>query len=127
MNGCEWIVEAHGCDPEALSDPGKLGKLFATMIEDLRLRPVGDAVWHRFPSPGGITGLLLLAESHLACHTFPEFGSLCLSLFCCRARPAWDFGGYLSREFGAEEVRVRALERPFSTAETQRSQEISAS
>lgn len=113
MSGREWIVEAHGCDPVGLADLDRLRNLFDLMVAELGLRPVGEAVWHQFPGPGGITGLLLLAESHLACHTFPEHGSVCLNLFCCRPRPEWDFESRLKREFGAADVHVRAVERPY--------------
>ena len=87
MCGQEWIIEAHGCDPEALTNLPKLQGLFARLIEDLQLHPVGPNAWHRFPTTGGVTGLSLLAESHIACHTFPEYRSLCLNVFCCRPRP----------------------------------------
>jgi S-adenosylmethionine decarboxylase len=114
--GEEWVVDARGCAPEALSDLGVLGALFDAMIAGLALRPVGDTVWHRFPGAGGVTGVVLLAESHLACHTFPEHGSICLNLFCCRPRPAWDFDGELRRRLGAGAVRVRRLERAYAAA-----------
>lgn len=113
MCGEEWIIEAHGCDPEALASLERLQKLFARIIEGLELHPVGQDAWHQFPVTGGITGLSLLAESHLACHTFPEYRSLCLNLFCCRPRPEWDFAGELARAIGAESVRVRRVERPY--------------
>ena len=102
MAGQEWVVEAHGCDPAALADLTKLRALFVRLAEELSLRAVSDPTWHQFPNTGGITGLCLLAESHLACHTFPEYRSLCLNVFCCRPRPDWDFEGYLKNEFAAE-------------------------
>ncbi len=113
MSGCEWIIEAHGCDPKALADLDRLKRLFSRLVEGMSLHPIGDAVWHQFPITGGVTGLSLLAESHLACHTFPEYGSLCLNVFCCRPREEWDFEGELEAQFGAETVDVRKMERPF--------------
>ncbi len=110
---CEWVIEAHGCDAVALADQARLVTLLERLIREMSLHPVRDPVWHQFPGPGGITGLCLLAESHFACHTFPEHRSLCLNLFCCRPREEWDFRGYLSREFGATAVCVRRVERPY--------------
>lgn len=114
--GREWIVDALGCDPAALADPGPLQELFDDLVAELELRVVGAPLWHRFPGPGGVTGLCLLAESHLTIHTFPEHGSLCLNLFCCRPRPAWDFARELRHRFGAGSVRVRILERDYVPA-----------
>jgi S-adenosylmethionine decarboxylase len=103
MNGIEWIVEAHGCVPEALCSLPGLQLLFERIIQDLKLQVVGETHWHQFPGTGGITGLCLLAESHLACHTFPEYGSLCLNLFCCAPRTEWNFEGALRATLGAGE------------------------
>ena len=116
MNGIEWVVDAHGCAAEALRSPDLLGELFERIISGLQLRPVGETQWHQFPNTGGVTGLCLLAESHLACHTFPEFGSLCLNLFCCVPREVWDFEGALTSAFGATSVTVRPVTRPYGPA-----------
>ena len=113
MNGIEWIVEAHGCSPEPLCDLLALRSLFERIVGDLQLRPVGETHWHQFPQTGGITGLCLLAESHLTCHTFPEFRSLCLNLFCCVPRAEWDFEAGLKQAFGADSVTVRRVLRPY--------------
>jgi len=59
--------------------------------------------------------MLLLAESHLTVHTFPEHRSLCLNLFCCTPRPAWPFAERLAEAVGAERVSVRHLSREYGS------------
>lgn len=116
--GREWIIDAHGCDPEALRDATRLRTLFDRLIATLHLTPVAPAVWHAFPAPGGLTGFVVLAESHLACHTFPEFGSICVNVFCCRAREDFDAPGLLAEVLGATTARVRVVERTYGDAPT---------
>lgn len=113
MHGIEWVVEAWDCSAESLRDCGVLQSLFDTLISDLRLRPIGQTVWHQFPGTGGITGWSLLSESHLACHTFPEHRSVCLNLFCCVPRAEWGFEEQLRNRLGARRVSVRRLTRSY--------------
>jgi S-adenosylmethionine decarboxylase len=114
VNGTEWLVEAGGCDPTRLRDRAALAALFDEIVSDLALRVVGTPAWHVFPGAGGVTGVYLLAESHLTIHTFPEFGTICLNLFCCRPRAAWDFDRGLDRHLGATDVTVRRVERSYA-------------
>lgn len=114
--GSEWIVEAYGCDPLRLADPASLRALFGAIVSELSLHPVGDAVWHQFPTPGGITGMIMLAESHLTVHTFPEHASACINLFCCTPRAAYDWHARLAALLGAETVRMRELAREYTAA-----------
>jgi S-adenosylmethionine decarboxylase len=113
MSGIEWVVEAFGCSSRSLRDLAAVKSLFERIIREMNLRPVAETQWHQFPGTGGITGLCLLAESHLACHTFPEHGSLCLNLFCCLPRAEWNFEMALKELFAAETVSVRRLQRPY--------------
>jgi S-adenosylmethionine decarboxylase len=113
MSGVEWIIEAFGCSPKSLKDTSVLSTLFDEIIGGMKLRPVGTAQWHQFPRTGGITGLCLLAESHLVCHTFPEHGSLCLNLFCCVTRPEWNFEAALQQLFSSQTVMIRRLVRSY--------------
>ena len=112
--GREWIVEAFGCDPERLASIPALEAVFQSAVRELALRPVGDTRWHQFPAPGGVTGLCLLAESHLTVHTFPEHASACFNLFCCTPRRAWDWETQLRALLGAQSVRVRVLDREYA-------------
>src|SRR5438094_8530259 len=57
-DGCEWVVDARGCDPARIADLVVMRQLFAQVVGELHLTPVADAVWHVFPPPGGITGLV---------------------------------------------------------------------
>jgi S-adenosylmethionine decarboxylase len=81
-----WTIDATQCDPDRLRDRAVLGALFDTIVSQLALHPVAPATWHTFPHPGGVTGALILGESHLTVHTFPEYGSACLDLFTCVPR-----------------------------------------
>lgn len=115
MHGREWMVEAHGCDAVRLADPAALARLFDRVIAELSLTTVAPPQWHQFPAPGGVTGVAMLAESHLAVHTFPEHQSLCLNLFCCGPRAEWDFATALREGFDAQVVQVRCLERAYGS------------
>ena len=109
--GVEWIVDAEGCDPCRLQDLDLLRLLCDAILRDLRLTAVSSPLWHPFPPPGGVTGLYLLTESHLACHTYPERGLATFNLYACGDRPAWPWEVRLRDVLRAERVRVQRVER----------------
>src|SRR5580692_7766090 len=82
--GLEHVVDAYGCDEAALRSQIVLQRLLSRIIEDLHLRVIGDPAWHVFPEPAGLTGLVMLTESHLSVHTFPESQYAAMNLYCCR-------------------------------------------
>src|SRR5687767_9231191 len=103
--GTEWLVEATNCNAEFLRDESVLRALFDSIIRDLDLKPFGD-VWHKFPGEGGVTGLVALSESHLACHTYPEYGTATFNLYCCRSRREWNWEESLKAALEAESVTI---------------------
>ncbi len=109
--GTEWLVDASGCRPETLRNMDALRQMFDRIIVDLGLQVVGDQMWHGFPSPGGVTGLALLTESHLACHTYPEFRTATINLYCCRERAEWPWAERLREILGAQSVTIRVSHR----------------
>ncbi len=109
--GIEWVVDASGCDPKRLSDIRALRAVFERAVSDLDLHPADGPVWRKFPPPGGVTGLLMLAESHLTCHSFPERGYAAFNLYCCRRADPWPWRERLRELLGASRVNVRAIPR----------------
>jgi S-adenosylmethionine decarboxylase len=109
--GIEWLVDAHGCDAEALGSLDTLATLFASIAGELGLQPAADPLWRVLPDQAGIAGLLLLGESHLSCHTFPERGLAAFDLYSREPRHAWPWAERLATQLGAREVVVRELAR----------------
>ena len=110
-SGTEWVVDAHGCDPASLRSPAALQGVFDRVVRELGLSAAGEPIWRVFPGEAGVTGLLLLTESHLACHTFPERGFAAFNLYCCRPRDEWPWSDRLREALGATDVSVTMLPR----------------
>lgn len=111
-SGREWLIDARGCNPATLRSRDLLAALFADIVAATGLHPVDDTQWHVFDGEGGITGLLMLSESHLACHTYPEQGYAAFSLYSCGPGTAeWPWAERLHAALGAEDVLVRVLPR----------------
>ena len=109
--GTEWFIDANGCDAAALANLDQLRAVFDRVIRDLDLHVLGEISWHQFDHPGGVSGLALLSESHLTCHTYPEFRAATFNLYCCRNRDNWSWETMLKEMLGATEVNVRVFER----------------
>ena len=109
--GAEWLVDATGCAPERLRSRRALRGVFARIIDEMALHPVARSVWHAFPGAGGLSGMVVLSESHLACHTFPERGYAAFSLYCCRPRPEWPWAERLAELLDARRVIVQQVPR----------------
>ena len=84
MNAVHLTADLHGCPAElpAMRDTEALRVLCLHAVREAGLQAVGE-LFHRFPAPGGVTGAVLLAESHLAVHTWPELGTVTIDAFVC--------------------------------------------
>lgn len=65
---------------------------------------------HRF-SPQGISGVAVLAESHISVHTWPDQGYGAFDVFMCGKTDPWQAVDVLRRAFSATEVQVKELRR----------------
>jgi S-adenosylmethionine decarboxylase proenzyme len=84
MHGVHLTADLRGCRAETalLTQAQPLRALCLAAVSGSGLRAVGE-LFHRFPAPGGVTGMVLLAESHLAVHTWPELAAVTLDVYVC--------------------------------------------
>ncbi|HEY4066441.1 MAG TPA: adenosylmethionine decarboxylase [Burkholderiaceae bacterium] len=84
MQGLHLTADLRDCpaDRAALTAPEALRELCLAAVARAGLRPVGQ-LFHGFAPGGGVTGVVLLAESHLAVHTWPELGAVTLDAYVC--------------------------------------------
>lgn len=79
--GHHYIVEASGCDPKIISSVEKVQQILVKTAEIS-----GVQVWsvsiNRFP-PNGVSGVIVISESHISTHTWPEFGYVALDFYTC--------------------------------------------
>ena len=86
MKGLHITADLHGCPDDAhLRDAGRLGAACLAACADAGLEAVAQ-VFHQFGTaeePAGATGAVVLAESHVAVHTWPELGAVTLDIYVC--------------------------------------------
>ncbi|MFH1646421.1 MAG: adenosylmethionine decarboxylase [Chloroflexota bacterium] len=79
--GRHLLIELLDCNEEALNDLGYLRDAMLTAARECGAVVLGDS-FHRF-SPQGVSGVVVIAESHLSIHTWPEFGYAAVDVFTC--------------------------------------------
>ena len=82
MIGIHLLIDFYGVDPARLNDCGLLAECLTESAIACGLTPLGPPQMHAFEG-GGITGVILLSESHIALHTYPEHLFIAVDLFSC--------------------------------------------
>lgn len=108
--GLHVIADLYRCDPAVLDDEAAIRGHMLAAAERCGATIV-TSCFHRF-SPHGISGVVVIAESHLAIHSWPEHGFAAVDLFTCgdTLRPRICFE-YLRAAFRSERHVVRTLPR----------------
>lgn len=79
--GFHYLIELHGCARAKLMNAPFLEELFQQAVRESGATEVGR-VFHNF-SPEGVSGVILISESHFSIHTWPEHGYAAVDLFTC--------------------------------------------
>ena len=108
--GKHLIVEFHDCNPAVLDDP----QLCQDHIMEAVRRSGATVIqpfFHQF-SPHGVSGIVVIAESHFSIHTWPEYGYCAVDVFTCgdliQAEPAVE---YMRQNFEANHYSVMEIKR----------------
>ncbi|HEY6101628.1 MAG TPA: adenosylmethionine decarboxylase [bacterium] len=108
--GHHYIAEASGCTPEII---GKVESVEQILVRAAEV--AGVQVWsisfHRF-NPNGVSGVVVISESHLSVHTWPEYGYAALDIFTCgdTAKPE-EAVEWALQQFGASNVHITEVTR----------------
>ncbi|MFP4465445.1 MAG: adenosylmethionine decarboxylase [Candidatus Goldiibacteriota bacterium] len=108
--GRHILVEFYGCSRKKIN---KLKFIREAMIgaAEFAKATVVDDVFHKF-NPHGVSGVVVIAESHLAIHTWPEYGYAAVDLFTCGDDvDPWDSFFYLNKALEAETNTTMELKR----------------
>jgi len=108
--GRHVLAEIYGCSFEILNDIKKVEEIMVKAALEAGAE-IREVCFHKF-SPQGVSGVVVISESHLAIHTWPELGYAAVDVFTCgeRVNP-WDACQYLTEHFQADEVHTTEIER----------------
>jgi S-adenosylmethionine decarboxylase len=103
--GTHFLLDVAGAPFETLDDPVLVETLLVDAVKTMGAKVLGIHI-HRL-SPQGVSGVVVISESHLTIHTWPERGEAAVDLFTCgdaaRARVAVDA---LAEALGASKAKV---------------------
>jgi len=108
--GRHIIAEMYGCDEHILNNRELIEKI---MVESALQAgaEVREVAFHKF-SPQGVSGVVVISESHLTIHTWPELGYAAVDVFTCgdRVNP-WDACNYITEKLKAGHMTTTEIKR----------------
>lgn len=107
--GYHYIWDVHGCDAKTISYTPHIDRLLHEIIDQLKLSKV-DAAFKQF-EPVGVTGFILLEESHISIHTWPEHNFAAVDIFSCKPIEISKVKSFLTEQLSAENVVTSSLKR----------------
>ena len=108
--GRHYLVDFLRCDPETLRFVGPTREIFMRAALESKATVVGED-FYQF-EPEGVSGVVLIAESHLSLHTWPEDGFAAVDIFTCGVEMDADVAiAVLTTAFRAEQTIVKVVTR----------------
>ena len=108
--GKHLLLELKGCNKEVLSDPSTLKEALLTAASEAGAT-VLEKSFHQF-HPHGVSGVVVIAESHLFIHTWPECGYAAVDIFTCGNSVQPEKAAQkIIRELGAKSHSILEIQR----------------
>lgn len=108
--GRHILAEIYGCDSEILNNKTSIEKIMVDSALNAGAE-VREVIFHKF-SPQGVSGVVIISESHLTIHTWPELGYAAVDIFTCgdKINP-WDACNYMTELFKAKNMTATEIKR----------------
>ncbi|AJD30058.1 adenosylmethionine decarboxylase [Clostridium sporogenes] len=112
MNGLgrHILAEIYGCNASLLNDKHYIENL---MVESALKSgaEVREVIFHKF-NPQGVSGVVIISESHLTIHTWPELGYAAVDVFTCgdTVNP-WEACNYMTEKLNAKNMTATEIKR----------------
>lgn len=108
--GEHYVVELSGCDPEVIGNVARVQDIMTEAAERANTQ-VWAVSFHRFP-PNGVSGVVVISESHLSVHTWPEVGYAALDIYTCGEQSLPEKAvEYASQAFRAQSMHITEITR----------------
>lgn len=108
--GTHIIVELSDCNSRILSDVDQVTDILVTAAKQANAEVLQTA-FHRF-TPQGVSGVVVIAESHLSIHTWPEYGYAAMDIYTCGDHTdPWKACRYAAEKFQAKQMLTTEVRR----------------
>ncbi len=108
--GKHILAEFYNCDKDVLNDY-QLVKKHMNMAAEMAKATIVESVFHLF-NPWGVSGAVVIQESHLTIHTWPEYGYAAVDLFTCGEEvDPWIAFDYLKKNFKSDKTETLEVSR----------------
>lgn len=110
--GKHLILELKDCDRDKIDDFDFVKKTLENVVPIAKVTLL-KSEFHQF-APQGVSGVLVIAESHISIHTWPENGYVAIDFFTCGDYSVFDnVSAYFFKEFSAEGISKKIIDRGF--------------
>jgi len=79
--GNHLLIELYDCNIDTINDAGKVEQILTEAVK-VSGASIIKPLFHKF-NPHGVSGVVVIAESHFSIHTWPEYGYCALDIFTC--------------------------------------------